>query len=448
MAFDEHDDRFGWGFDQGRPPASEAREPASRPQAATVELSGLQSWEQLIGGEAYRGVSAETAMRHGAFYACVRIIAASIAQLPFKTYKQNADGTTTEAPSHPLSKLLRLRPNPRMSSVMFWRMIVANMVSRGNGYAWIERSRSGAVRALWPIPKQRVTPVLSTSALTKGRLIYTITLDDGSQVVADMDDVLHIPGSLEWTGLECKSPLSAYASSVNIGHAANDYAQTFLQNDATPPVVLSSDKKIDAARAEEIRNLWQSLGLDANRGKVRILSEGMKADTLEISPEDAQLLETRKATATDIAMMLGVPPHMIGAVDKVTSWGTGIEQQSIGFVTYTLGSHIVAVEQELEAKLFRSDGHHCEVDQRALVRGDMKARGEAYRASLGGSAGPGWRTPNEVRKLENLAPHPDGDTLQGFTDKTAQAEGTSNDETQPPSEPPVDDGAELESGGD
>lgn len=380
-------------------------------------------------------------MRLGAFYACVRIIAGSIAQLPFKTYKASDDGVSVEARNHAAASLLRLRPNPRMSAVMFWRTVVASMITRGMGYAWIERTRNGAIKAIWPIPKGRVAPKLATDPLIKGRLIYTITLDDGSQVVADMDDVLAIPGSLEWNGLEAKSPLAAYASSVNIGHAANDYAERFLENDATPPVFLSTEKRIDKERAAEIRDLWQTLGTGANRGKIRILSEGMKADTLEISPEDAQLLETRKATAGDVAMMLGVPPHMIGAIDKQTSWGTGVEQQSIGFVTYTLGAHIVAIEQEIETKIFRADGHHCEIDVRALVRGDFKTRMEGYRAALGRAGERPFMRVNEVRALENLPPDASGETLEPLgvaapqtqdgsnaSDPTSQSAGNNGDE--------------------
>lgn len=423
--FDIHDDRFGWGQDQGRP-APAAAEPA-RPQAATPLSAMPSSWDEFIGnaGSGLRSLSADRAMRHGAVYACVRIIAGTIAQLPWKTYKAQDDGTTLEARNHPLSGLLRLRPNPRMSAVMFGRMLLAGAVLNGNGYAWIERNRAGRPVALWPLPKSRVAPVLLTTGPLKGRIAYTITLDDASQITVDMDDMLHVPGSLEWNGLEAKSPLQAAASAVGIGLEANEFAFRYFENDATPPIILKYKKTVTPALAQSIREEWQRKGTGENRHKIRVLSEDGDFDQLEMNAEDAQLLETRRFAASDIARIWGVPPHMIGDVEKSTSWGTGIEQQSIGFVTYTLAMHIAALEQELEYKLFRGDGHHCEVDVRALMRGDAKARSEAYRLSLGGSSGPGWQTPNEVRRLENLQPIEGGDELaqwkQGNSDEPSSS---------------------------
>lgn len=435
-------DQFSWLWKgdaaQPTPPAT------SSARNEGVPLSSIQSWEQLLGDQwsGAGGVSPDAAMRFGAFYACVRIIGGTLSQLPWKTYKTEkakAGTYTVEAADHRLSPLLRVRPNSRMSAAMFWRMIFSQALSRGNGYAWIERRRSGDVIALWPIPKARCSPRLATEGPLKGRIVYTITLDDGSQVVADMDDVLHIPGSMEWNGYEAKSPLGAYASSVGIGIEANEFAKRYLQNDATPPVTLQTTKVIDQQKADEIRNLWQGLGTGAKRGGVRILAEGMTADNLDINADDAQLLETRKFSALEIAMIFGVPPHMIGAIDKQTSWGSGVEQQSIGFVTYTLGMHISAAEQEIAHKLFRSDGHHVECDVRALLRGDTKSRNEAHRMALGGSAGPGYKTKNEVRQNENLPPDPDpeSDKLQGFTTKGA-GDAAGDDEKEDDNDPPED----------
>lgn len=432
--FDIHDDRFGYGFDLGR--AAAPAPPTSPSASTTVPLSSITSWDEFIGNSATRGLSADRAMRHGAVYACVRVIGGTLAQLPFKTYRAKRDGTTVEARNHPAAKLLRVRPNPRMSAVMFWRTVLSQALLPGNGYAWIERSRNGVPLALWPLPKSRVSAMLSTSGATKGRIIYALTLDDSAQITVDMDDMLHIPGSMEWNGLEAKSPLQAAASAVNVGLEANEYAQRYFENDATPPTYLAYKNKVTAQLANSIREEWGRKGAGENRHKIRVVSEGGEVHQLEISAEDAQLLESRKFAAEDIARIFGVPPHMIGAVEKTTSWGTGIEQQAIGFVTFTLGMHIAAIEQELEAKIFRDDGHHCEIDVRGLMRGDFKTRNEGYRQALGGSGGPGYMTPNEVRKLENLAPKKGADELQKFTPK-----GTGNESSSAAEEPAGDDAA-------
>ena len=143
-----------------------------------------------------------------------------------------------------------------------------------------------------------------------------------------------------------------------------------------------------------------------------ILTGGGDVKTLSLNPEDAQLIETRNFQAADIARFFGVPPHMIGLIDKSTSFGTGIEQQSIGFVKYTLARHLVKFEQEINRKCFRTARNFAEFQTSGLERGDYKARNEGYRIALGRAGEPAWMTINEVRKLENLPPIDGGDAMQ------------------------------------
>ena len=149
----------------------------------------------------------------------------------------------------------------------------------------------------------------------------------------------------------------------------------------------------------------------ANAHIPAILTGGGDVKTLSLNPGDAQLIETRGFQAADIARFYGVPPHMIGLTDKATSWGSGIEQQSIGFIKYTLQRHLVKIEQEINRKCFRTARNFAEFNTAGLERGDYKARNEGYRIAVGRAGEPGWMTINEIRKLENLPPIDGGDTL-------------------------------------
>ncbi|NDC86791.1 MAG: phage portal protein [Betaproteobacteria bacterium] len=99
---------------------------------------------------------------------------------------------------------------------------------------------------------------------------------------------------------------------------------------------------------------------------------------------------------------------MIGHTEKTTSWGSGVEQMSIGFVKFTLQRHLVAFEQEINAKVFKTSRNFCEFQTSGLERGDIKSRNESYRIALGRAGEPGWMSVNEVRKLENMPP------IEGF----------------------------------
>jgi HK97 family phage portal protein len=115
---------------------------------------------------------------------------------------------------------------------------------------------------------------------------------------------------------------------------------------------------------------------------------------------------------------------MVGHTDKSTSWGTGIEQMMIGFVMFTLQPYLKRAEQELTRKLVDADGMFFEFETNGLLRGDSKARSEYFKAGLGGSAGPGWMSPNEVRRLENLPEIPGGDSLSSWKQVGAQPSPT------------------------
>jgi HK97 family phage portal protein len=126
---------------------------------------------------------------------------------------------------------------------------------------------------------------------------------------------------------------------------------------------------------------------------------------VSVPPADAQFLETRKFQTEEIARLFGVPPHMIGAVDKTTSWGTGIEQQTIGFVTYTLRPWITRFEQAITDTLLAPANHYAQWEVKGLLRGDTAQRSAWYQIARN----IGVLSPNEIRLLEDEQPYDGGD---------------------------------------
>ncbi|PLR25073.1 phage portal protein [Caulobacter zeae] len=387
-------------------------DPEGRPQAGTTFVSSDQEAWHSVFPDLGSGVSPDTAMRHGAVYRCVALIAGATAMSPLLTYQRGADGFDQVMLDHPTARLLKDRPNPRMTPTIFWRQIVANMLLRGNGIAWIERKPSGQPLALWPIPFSRVA-----ISLRNGRLRYQMTLDDGQIVIADQDDVLHFPGSVEWDGLKCKTPIQAMARSVRIGLEADRYAEAFFENDASPPTYISYPEKFANAsgQADEIRTYWKNRFGGKNRHSgPAVLDQGGEIKQLEITAEDAQLLETRKFSVEDIGRLFGVPrPHL--AMDG-TNWGTGTLVLDVFFRTHTLDPHWKAINEECSWKLFGPWNIYCEHDPAALDRADTKTRSEADRIALGGSSGPGVETQNEVRRRRKLprSTDPNADKLTAW----------------------------------
>lgn len=395
--------------------AARAVRNATYPSSSGTQGSQLYEW--LTGGalsSAGPAVTERTAMSIGAVYACVGLIGGAIASLPLPIYQRTADGR--EKTDHDLWWLLNEQPSVALSAAVFWEYLTWSLLLHGDAFAVIRRvSRmSPKVQAFEP-----VHPLAVTVQKVDGRLVYTL-LSSGKTEVFDQDDMLHVPG-LGFDGLRGLSPLRyAARQSVGIALAADEYSARFFSNGARPDYVVTVNGKLGEEQAKVFRESWMARYAGLNNAHIPAILSGPEADVkaLSLNAKDAQLIETRNYQAGDIARLYGVPPHMIGLTDKSTSWGAGIEQQSIGFVKYTLQRHLVKFEQEINRKCFRTSRHFAEFATAGLERGDYKARNEGYRIAAGRAGEPGWMTINEIRKLENLPPIEGGNELNKGTTTT------------------------------
>jgi HK97 family phage portal protein len=390
---------------------------ASSTSTATYPLSDPLAYEKLFGPN-LGGVSPDAALKHSAFYRCIFLIAGSIAMLTFKVYKVQPDGHRVLDTSSPAAKLISVRPNGRMSPTMLWRNVVSDMLMNGNGIVWIERARSGEPLGLYPIPWNRTGIRMQW---IEGELVqvYTLSLDDGRMIVAHQDDVLHIPGSMVWEIYRAMSPLTAYAMSVGIALSADAFAKAYFDNGSTPDSVVSYPAGTNVGKAgmtgkDEIREYVKSrFGGTRRFSGPLVLDNGGKMELLQINAADAQLLDSRKFSVSDIGRIFGVPAHMLNETDKATSFGKGLEEMTQSFLDFTLGPHLQAIEDEVNYKLVRQSTKVAEFDREDFVRGDMKSRMEALQKGLGGAQGPGIMSQNEARRKVNLGPSkdPKADTL-------------------------------------
>ncbi|WP_264580992.1 phage portal protein [Rhodoblastus acidophilus] len=405
---------------------------------ATYPLSDPQAFEKLF-GPASNAVSADRAMTHSAFYRCVFLIAGSIAMLPLLVYRQQADGHRERDTESPAARLIYERPNARMSPSMFWRQNVADMLMNGNGISWIERDRNGTPLNLWPIPWNRVGIRLD-NILGEPTQIYVLTLDNGRYITAHQDDVLHFPGSAQWQIFRAMSPLSAYATSVGIGLSADAFAKAYFDNGSAPDGYISVPNQIKSHEdAEAIRKDWMAHHGGANRfAGPAVIPQGGKFEQLKLNAVDAQLLDSRRFSVEDIGRIFGVPPHMLGALDKATSFGKGLEEQTQAFLDFTLGPHLRAIEDELNWKLVRQRTKIAEFDREGFVRGDLKSRMEAIQIMLGGNNGPGLISQNEGRRKINLGPVKKGDQIVSWPAQPSGSPDQGGDGEAPPAKEPAE----------
>lgn len=383
--------------------------------------SELYEWLTGAGSLSAAGpaVTERTAMAISAVYACIGLIGGAIASLPLQIYQRGEDSRTRI--DHELWWLLNEQPAPAYSASVFWEYLAWSLLLHGDAFAEICR-----VSPLSPkIKSLEILHPLDVSVAKNGdRLAYTF-IDEGEIKTVDQDDMMHIPG-LGFDGLRGLSPLRhAARQAMGLSLAADEYSARFFSNGARPDYVITMPNAPKEDQVKLFRDSWMARYAGIGNAHIpAILAGGGDVKALSLNPEDSQLIETRNFQASDIARFYGVPPHLIGLTDKSTSWGTGIEQQSIGFVKYTLQRHLVKIEQEINRKCFRIARNFAEFNTAGLERGDYKARNEGYRIALGRAGEPGWMTINEIRRIENMPPIDGGEKLNdGKTNATPQTDG-------------------------
>ena len=375
-----------------------------RPQNVTYSDAVMESFG--VGQSSASGLSVTpvSAMRVAAVFACVQKIAGAIATLPIHVYSTDGD-IKSRLPRDDLWYKLNESPSNQFTAASHWEGVSIGQLLRGDSYTWIRRSMNNSIRELLPLPWGCVSPIRQSD----GSVRYYVSLPDyGINTWLDAAEVLHFPG-FGFDGIRSMSVIS-YAAKQAVGNAMamDEYSGKFFAEGAHPSIVLNAAGKMSPDQVTQLQNAFRNKysGLDNAHRLPLVLTEGLTAKELSLSAEDSQLLEARKFQVIDISRAFGVPPHMIGETSASTSWGSGIEAMSRGFVTYTLQPHLVRIEQELNRKLFpRNTGRFVQFDRDALIEGDSAAQAAYNRAALGGpGTGQGWLTVDEVRKSKGMAP--------------------------------------------
>jgi HK97 family phage portal protein len=346
----------------------------------------------FFGGTASgKTVNERTAMQTTAVYACVRILAETIASLPLNVYRSTDNGKE-KATDHQLYYLLHDEPNPEMTSFVFRETLMSHLLLWGNAYAQIIRDGRGRILALYPLLPDRMT----VDRTTDGQLYFEYRKDTG-YVILRPEDILHIPG-LGFDGLVGYSPIAMAKNAIGMAIATEEYGGKFFANGASPGGVLEHPGVVkDPARIRESWNAVYQGSVNAHR--IAVLEEGMKFQSIGIPPEQAQFLETRKFQTEEICRIFRVPPHLVANLDKATF--SNIEHQSISFVVHTIRPWLVRLEQGMNKALLSPSekGRYFVgfvVD--GLLRGDYASRMQGYAIGIQN----GFLSPNDVRTLENM----------------------------------------------
>lgn len=341
-------------------------------------------------------VTAENSLSLSAVWRCVNILADTVAILPIHLYEKSGD-VRNRNNTHSSYRLLK-RPNQYMTHFVMMRFLMTSCVLWGNGYARIIRDNKHNPIRLRPIHPGTVEPYLTESE----NLYYRLANGE----VVSSSDMIHIKG-LSIDGIKGKSPITIHRENIQLAKYAQEFGSKFFSQGShqggtfTIPGELK-DEQYNRLKADLTR---QMAGMQ-NAHKPILLEGGMTYARISIPPEDAQYIESRKFQKTEIATIFGVPPHMLADLERSTN--NNIEHQGMEFVTYTLLSYLVGLEEEFNVKMLRDDEFdkfYHKFELKNLLRGDAKTRSEYYKnMNLVGAM-----NANEIRSLEEMNTYDGGD---------------------------------------
>jgi len=367
-------------------------------------VRGHNLFDVFTGGTSAAGtvVNERTAMSVSAVYACVALVSGAISGLPLPLYERAATGRK-RVDNNDVHWLLNNEPTPVFSAATFWEYAVSSILLGGDGLTEIKRNYRGDALGFVPHHFNRVEPIKKDN-----RLIYLIYPEEGDVYAADQDDMLHFPG-VGFNGLRSLSPIRhAAKNAIGTAIAASEYNAEFFANGARPDFALTAAGKVDKEARENLLATWNQKHQGGGKRHIpAILSGGLDVKELTMSAQDSQLIDILRFQVVDIARAYGVPPHMIAETGESTTWGTGIEQLTIGFVKFALRPHLNRIQRELNRKLFRKSDLYLEFNVDGLMQGDSKAQAEYFAKALGGPGSQGWMAVDEVRRLQNLSPQGD-----------------------------------------
>jgi HK97 family phage portal protein len=348
-------------------------------------------------------VSIEGSLQLDTVWACVRLKAQTIATLPLDLFRIDGE-SSAKATEHDLYPILHDQPNQDMTAVEFWEAMGACEQLWGNAYAQKAYASNGKLIALYPMRPDRI----EVRREPDGSITYAYDFDGRRELMTE-DEVFHIRGfSLD--GMLGISPIAQARNNLGTARAAEKAAGALFRNGMRPSGILKAPTYLTGPQRDDAKAMVQAYSGALSTGKVPLLEGGWDYQALTMPPEDAQLLETRSFAIEQICRWFGVPPVMVGHMEKSTAWGTGLEQMGLWFLTFSLRSDLKRIEQSIARQLLRPQErkkYFAKFNVEGLLRADSSARASYYSTMVQN----GIMTRNEVRKLENMPSVDGGDDL-------------------------------------
>lgn len=375
---------------------SEMFKPATR--SAATDASYLNSF----GGFFSWGNSGQTSsigykksLGLSAVYNAVEQISNDIAKIPFSVNQKNGNNRESQ-PNHTANKLIAYEPNYLMTTFMFRKTMAISLLLRGNALAKIEFNSQGN-----PIETNFINwDNVKNIRIKDGQLVYDVK---GYSQPLLASEVLHFK-QFSHDGIVGVSCITYAAQQLNMAIEVQTYSATNFENKGVRQGVISTDKVVQNGKDKIIAG-WKNAMAEKSPDRIVVLDDGFKFTPINITPQEAQIIETGRFNIEEIARMFNIAPHKIKSLQQSTN--NNIEQQTLDHASDTIQPYITNFEQEYAKKLFtakeRENGFYIRGNMNVLLRADIKSRAQWISSMIYCGA----MTRNEARRYEDMNDGPD-----------------------------------------
>lgn len=331
------------------------------------------------------------AMKLATAYACTNILSNSVALLPIKVVAYNG-GSKTEV-EHSLNTVLNLYPNSRYNRYNFFKLLIESLILNGNGYAYIERDEKLNVKSLQLIDPSFVTPMPQADGTVKYIVNGMKTAVDSSNMIhlfQHCDDMMNGISVIKYADMTLKA-----------AYDTERQANNFYKRGAGLLGILKASAPLTDSQKQQIAQSWDKSINRTQGGGVAILPQGLDFQSISVSPEDAQLLESRAFDTIQICKYFNVSPLKVFDYSHMSY--SSLEQVSLSYTQDSVLPYTQLIKDEFNRKLFKPSEFGklgIEFDYSALLVTDKKTEADYYKSLLVN----GVMSINDVRNKLGLSP--------------------------------------------
>jgi HK97 family phage portal protein len=357
-------------------------EPPTGPDAPNVLPPSRNSTGEITGRDAL-GISM--------VYRAIVIHAITAKQMSIAEWQSSV--TSDELTRAPFTSPFLRKPDPDMPRSAFIEMTVVSLACTGNAY-WRITRKAGVVTAARVLDPNHVTPVMDAF---KTRIVgYRIAGQEAVEPVKNIKHLklLRVPGSALGLG-----PIQAAQAELRGAIDLSHYAGNFFNDSGIPTGILQSDLQLNKEQAALYKQAFKSSM--AGKRDIAVLGMGLKYTPVFIKPADAQFLESKQYTTTEIARMFGTPSSlMLANIQGSSQTYQNVAQDWLGFIRFSNMQYLIEIEDALSDLLPMQRVAKFVTDD--MTRTDTTTRYSEFETGLRA----GFLHVDEVRRIEKLGPMP------------------------------------------